>query len=333
MEVSDCMIWVQPQMGRDGLRDLLLPGLVDLKLCLLLESHDRNIVYIANVPKPWALTPGETPRLETLFGADIAERLARAKDGLQRPGERTVIEAMAGEEQIFEFRVQAVGDDAGSHHYLTTLVDRTEERRRERLLKALLREVSHRTKNLMAIIQSLALQTARHSRSLDLFLQKFRGRLYSLSQSQDLITDSNWRGAGLFELVRQQTDKYLPENSDIIRIEGDDAVLSPNAALHLGLALHELVINAVAHGGLLVNGMTVTVRCEHFREANAACLRVAWEEPLRRSMLDGFPPREAHFGSTVLERVVPSALNGRAAYRMDEDAIRYEVSFPLESAA
>lgn len=330
--MSDCMIWVEPQIGRDGLRDLLLPGLVDLKLCLLLQGNDRSILYIANVPKPWTLTPGEAPKLDMLFGRDIADRLERAKDGLQRPGDRVVIEAMAGEEQIFEFRIQAVGSDDGQHHYLTTLADRTEERRRERLLKALLREVSHRTKNLMAIIQSLALQTARHSRSLDLFLQKFRGRLYSLSQSQDLITDSNWRGAGLFELVRQQTDKYLPENSDIIRIEGDDAMLSPNAALHLGLALHELVINAIAHGGLLVNGMTVTVRCERLGDANIG-MRVVWEEPLRRSALDGFPPREAHFGSTVLERVVPSALNGHAIYRMDDDAIRYEVTFPLETAA
>lgn len=332
--MSDCMIWVEPRADQGGLRDLLMPGLVDLKLCFMLENAQRDIIYLANLPKPWAFVAPGVPTLGTVFGPEIAERLTRAKDGLARRGDRAVIEAMAGDEQIFEFRIQIVQGDEAACHFLTTISDRTEERRRERLLKALLREVSHRTKNLMAIIQSLALQTARHSRSLDLFLQKFRGRLYSLSQSQDLITDSNWHGAGLFDLIRQQTEKYLAENSDHVRIEGDDAMLSPNAALHIGLALHELVINAIVHGGLLVNDTVVMVRCEIFEEADNAYMRIVWEEPLvPQGVGGGLHPREAHFGSTVLERVVPAAVNGRADYRMDNDAIRYEIAFPLEMAA
>jgi len=331
--VSDCMIWVEPRADQSGLRDLLMPGLVDLKLCFMLENDRHEIIYLANLPKPWNFAPHERLTLPALFGVELAERLQSAKMGLQRSGDRAVIETMTGDEQIFEFRVQIVARDGEAVHFLTTISDRTEERRRERLLKALLREVSHRTKNLMAIIQSLAFQTARHSRSLDVFLQKFRGRLYSLSQSQDMITDSNWRGADLFGLVRQQTEKYLPENSDLVRIVGEDVVLSPNAAVHLGLALHELIINAIAHGGLLVGGMVVTVRCERFEEAGAAHLRLVWEEPLALQGTGGLPAREAHFGSTVLKRVVPSAVNGQADFRMDEQAIRYELTFPLDAAA
>ncbi|MCR2327014.1 hypothetical protein NSR98_25480, partial [Salmonella enterica] len=84
---------------------------------------------------------------------------------------------------------------------VTTAVEISELKHREQVLKILLREVSHRSKNLLAIIQSIAMQTARFSGSVDQFLQKFRGRLYSLSNSQDLVTDSNWHGAAFRELL------------------------------------------------------------------------------------------------------------------------------------
>ncbi|TGU42030.1 histidine kinase, partial [bacterium M00.F.Ca.ET.146.01.1.1] len=83
---------------------------------------------------------------------------------------------------------------------VTTMVETTEQKRREQTLKTLLREVSHRSKNLLAIIQSIATQTGRYSETLGDFLTRFRGRLQSLASSQDLVTSSNWRGAALREL-------------------------------------------------------------------------------------------------------------------------------------
>jgi len=78
---------------------------------------------------------------------------------------------------------------------ITTGVNVTELRMREQVLKILLREVIHCSKNLLAIMQSIAVQTARFSDSVISFLKKFQGRIQSLSHSQDLVTDSNWRGA------------------------------------------------------------------------------------------------------------------------------------------
>lgn len=326
------VIWSRPHLKQDGLRAFILPGLVDLKLCFLLQGSDRQLVYAANVPAPWSFDPSQDVSLSDIFGRDIAERLDHAIDRLNAPGDKTVVEILASGERIFEFRLQAVSVDGGEVHYLTSIVDRSEDRHRERQLKALLREVSHRSKNLLAIIQSLALQTARHSRSLDLFLQKFRGRLYSLSQSQDLITDSNWRGAGIFSLVRDQTEKYLPENSDLVRIEGEDFTLTPNASLHLGLALHELVVNAVIHGGLVVNGQLVTVTCRRTKDASGAHIEVTWHEPLSPSCALG-DAREVHFGSTVLERVVPVSVNGTAQYSISDDGILYRLQFPDDGGA
>ena len=94
---------------------------------------------------------------------------------------------------------------------ITTAVDVTERKRREQTLRALLREVSHRSKNLLAIIQSIATQTGRYSGTIDAFLSRFRGRLQSLASSQDLVTSSNWRGADLRELVRGQVGRYVAD--------------------------------------------------------------------------------------------------------------------------
>lgn len=330
--MAEGLVWDRPEPRQDGLRDLLIPGLIDLKLCFVLQDEKGGIVYIANVPAPWKLDISRMPDMEGTFGSEIATRLARAKERLTAIGDRALVEIMAGSEQIFEFRIQAVSSRNGALHYLTTIADRSEERHRERLLKALLREVSHRSKNLLAIIQSLALQTARHSRTLDLFLQKFRGRLYSLAQSQDLITDSSWRGAELFSLIHQQTEKYLPENSDLVRIEGENVMLSPNAALHIGLAVHELVVNAVIHGGLLVDGRPVVVTCRRLTEDGEEKIEMIWQEALSQTASQTLAGREAHFGSTVLERVVPASVNGKAQYRLEDETIRYAITFPLDGS-
>jgi two-component sensor histidine kinase len=267
-----------------------------------------------------------------LFGPEVASKLAALKQEMTQSGHKGHVEVTIGSDQVYEFRVQAIELQQGGIHLVTTIVNRSEERHRERLLRALLREVSHRSKNLLAIIQSIALQTARYSGSLDLFLHKFRGRLYSLSQSQDLITDSSWRGAYFFELVQQQTAKYLPENTHLVHISGDNVLLTPNASLHLGLALHELIVNAVSHGSILSNGRIIEVTCTRVQAEGHDSLEMMWDEVLdaHKSVEHGEDALKAHFGSTVLERVVPASVNGEAQYVISEGRISYRLVFPLE---
>src|SRR5690606_21112573 len=103
---------------------------------------------------------------------------------------------------------------------VTTIVEITERKHREQTLRTLLREVSHRSKNLLAIIQSIATQTGRYSSGIDSFLDRFRGRLQSLASSQDLVTSSNWRGAMLHELVDGQVSRFLGEADTAVRLDG-----------------------------------------------------------------------------------------------------------------
>lgn len=312
-----------------------MPALVDLGASIIIQDARHNYLFVTNLPDIWAIEHVDTPTDISLFGTDVSAKLAVLKDGMTGSGGKGHVEIAVGTEQLYEFRVQAVEFANGGLHFITTIVDRSEERHRERLLRALLREVSHRSKNLLAIIQSIALQTARYSGSLELFLHKFRGRLYSLSQSQDLITDSSWRGAYLFELVQHQTEKYLPENRHLVRIRGDNVLLTPNASLHIGLALHELIVNAVSHGSLLRSGRVISVNATRMQVNGHDNLEIIWDEVLDagRNSEEGDEALKAHFGSTVLERVVPASVNGKANYVISTDRISYKLVFPLEGAS
>ena len=189
---------------------------------------------------------------------------------------------------------------------ITTAIDVTDRKRREQTLRALLREVSHRSKNLLAIIQSIATQTGRYSDSIDSFLSRFRGRLQSLSSSQDLVTSSNWRGADLRELVTGQVGRYVADPVRHIRIEGANPYLNPNAALHIGLALHELAVNSVSYGALSKPDGFVTIRAEI---DDGPALNLTWREAISQRKATA---AEKRFGSVALERVVPASLNGSA---------------------
>jgi two-component sensor histidine kinase len=326
------LTWQQAGQNDDKLREFFMPALIDLGASVIIQGRNLDYLYLANLPEAWACGEISTPTDSSLFGDDVAAKLMAVKSGMTESGKKGHIEVTVGSDQVFEFRIQAVEFQSGGLHLVTTIIDRSEERHRERLLRALLREVSHRSKNLLAIIQSIAMQTARYSGSLDLFLNKFRGRLYSLSQSQDLITDSSWRGAYFHDLLRQQTEKYLPDNTHLVKVSGDNVLLTPNASLHLGLALHELIVNAVSHGSLLRSARPVEVTCMRIHVDGHDWLEMRWEETLSNRASDA-PTEEslkAHFGSTVLERVVPASVNGKAQYVIANDQISYQLRFPLD---
>ena len=108
-----------------------------------------------------------------------------------------------------------------------TAVDITEQKRREQALRALLREVAHRSKNLLAIIQSIATQTGRYSETVDDFLSRFRGRLQSLASTQDLVTSSDWRGAALQDLVLDRLPAIPPTRRSAFTWKARNPISTP----------------------------------------------------------------------------------------------------------
>ena len=293
------LTWFEPQHGDGQLREFFISALIEIGTSLILQDNYGKYVCITTLPNRWSVVPGEVPSDRSVFGDDIGLKLEALKAQLQMPGDGAEIEIEPGEDMVFEFRCRMVQMSNDSVYMMTVVIDRTEERRRERLLRVLLREVSHRSKNLLAIIQSIAFQTARYSGSLEMFLDKFRGRLHALSQSQDLITDSSWRGAYFRDLLSQQVEKYVPENTGLIQVSGEDVLLSPNASLHIGLALHELVVNAVSHGDFLRNRAVIKVYCGRITTERGDEIKVTWEEPIERSEPTGERGGKAQFGSKI----------------------------------
>ena len=304
-------------------------ALVSANVSVLFQDTTLAIRYADNLPDhltPSLLIGGNDYHL---FGEKDGEHLTRLKQGVLENGKPMAaeVEIASGDGvRIYELKMERVGGRK-PQGVMSVISEVTESRHREKVLKSLLRELSHRSKNLLAIIQGIATQTARNTLSLDSFLVKFRGRLQSLSNSQDLITDSSWRGAFLFELAEKQFAPYWPETAGSMPIYGINAHLTPNAAVHLGLALHELIVNSASYGAIAGGAASITLNCREATIGDRKAIEIAWGEALQdQSEIHEFIDNS--FGRTVLERVVPSSVNGKAELNLVPGRIEYRLTIP-----
>ena len=313
--------------GDDHVGRALLSALRNAGVAVLYQDRDLKTVWARNMPAPWVRRDGSGVE-ESLLPQAQTERIAAARRNVIASGNSERFEiSLPAEEGVrwFEIWVDPDFDEHGNvAGVLTTKVETTEQKLREQTLKTLLREVSHRSKNLLAIIQSIASQTGRHSDSISDFLARFRGRLQSLASSQDLVTSSNWRGAQLRELVAGQVGRYGADPERSLRFEGANPFLNPNAALHIGLAMHELAVNSVSYGALSRPEGVIEVTAGFDGDGEAA-LSLVWSERLP----DGERKLgRKRFGSVALERVVPVSLNGAATLDIAGDCLKYSLTVP-----
>lgn len=320
-EIIDATLDDDSQLGR-----ALLHALRNAGVSVLYQDPDLRTVWARNMPAPWAVAGGHG---DTILPPSQTDRLIAARQNAIASGNPDRFEISApGEDGMRWFEVWVdpdIAQDGTIRGVMTTKVETTERKRREQSLRALLREVSHRSKNLLAIIQSIASQTGRYSDTIADFLTRFQGRLQSLASSQDLVTSSNWRGAQLRELVYGQVGRYTNGGQNNLRFEGSNPYLNPNAALHIGLAMHELVVNSLSYGALSRPGGTVEIASELTNTGEAPSLRLRWTEPFES---DGELLSLRHFGRVTLERVVPVSLNGEASLNVTGGRLEYHLTVP-----
>lgn len=205
-------------------------------------------------------------------------------------------------------------------------VDVTDRKDGEAHLRLLLRELTHRSKNLLAVIQAMARQTARHAGSTDSFLTQFSARLQALAASHDLLVRESWYGASLNELIRSQMAVYLDRDDAPVSINGPDVALKPEAAQNLGLALHELSVNAATFGALSVPEGRVTIVWKRSGKGGP-------DDPLEIDWLEEFGPkvkvrRKQGFGSMVIERNLSRSLDAQVNMTFPPDGLRCHVVIP-----
>ncbi|GGE19580.1 histidine kinase [Aureimonas endophytica] len=306
-----------------------MAALNNTELTLFSQRSDLIYDWIHNAKGSWLerAEPGQSDR--DILGDANAIRMTALKEEVLRSGKATRFElsVVAGAViRWFDIRVDVErAADGATIGLVGTSLEITDQKRREETLKTLLRELSHRSKNLLAIIQSLASQTARHSVTVPEFLVRFRGRIQSLSSSQDIVTDADWRGADLINLVRMQVERYAPDGMEQVRFDGPDVYLSPTASLHVGLAFHELAVNAASYGSLSVPGGRVTITSALEEDEGERVLRLEWQESGGPQVRSDHDPR---FGTSTLERIVPNSVGGEARLTYRRDGVHYRLMVP-----
>jgi len=152
--------------------------------------------------------------------------------------------------------------------------DITERKNWEKRQAMMLRELSHRVKNTMAVIQSMTRQTLRTSRDPKSFADAFEGRIRSLAASHSLLTDAEWRGARLTEAIHSQLSGLVDDMKKRFELRGPDLVLPPETATQLGLVLHELGTNAAKYGALTTPAGRIAI----IWTVSGKKLRLLWRE-------------------------------------------------------
>lgn len=204
--------------------------------------------------------------------------------------------------------------------------DITERKIWEQRQRLLLGELTHRVKNTLAVVQSITRQTLRSSISAEDFAERLDGRLAALASAHSLLVESEWHGADLGALAREQLQPYISENSDRLSIRGDVVSLPPDLATPFGLVLHELATNAVKFGSLSQPGGRVEL--SWYVHGNDQCiLTVVWQE--KGGPPVGTPTR-AGFGGTLIDR----GLRGATVVReFRHDGLECNIHLPLEAKA
>jgi PAS domain S-box-containing protein len=198
-------------------------------------------------------------------------------------------------------------------------VDITDRKEAEERQVLLAREVDHRARNALALVQSIVRLT--RADSIKSYIGAVDGRIGALSRAHTLLAQSRWQGAELARLVEEELAPYRRADGESITVSGPDVSLEPRTAQTLALALHELSTNAAKYGALSV--MT-------------GCVRLTWELQPERLVLywvEGGgpptqPPASAGFGIRVIGASVERQLEGEAKFDWRPEGLHCSLSVP-----
>jgi PAS domain S-box-containing protein len=260
----------------------------------------------------------------------VEATLARASDpdsGGHFQFEYRIRRPSDGVERWMSSRGQTIFENRRPVRITGVSYDFTERKFAEEHLKLLMREVNHRSKNLLSVVQAVARQTARKSDPAT-FVVQLSERIDGLAASQDLLVKNLWQGVDVAALIEAQLSHFKDLIGTRIVVDGPLADLTPPAAQGIGMALHELATNAAKYGALSNSTGRVTIKWQVVADYPPEFL-MTWIE-------DGGPPVEAPthsgFGQMVIGRMVESAINGKAEIEYRDSGFRWTLTGPVESA-
>jgi PAS domain S-box-containing protein len=222
--------------------------------------------------------------------------------------------------------VSLLRDGTGRPANIITLVtDVTERKQHEQHIDLLLREVNHRSKNLLSLVQAIAQQTVKTKP--DDFLPRLQARIQALAASHDVLVGNEWKGAYLHELARSQLAHFHDQTDKRIELTGPPIFASASAAQALGMAFHELATNAIKYGALSDASGRVELGWKIVKGAEGEQVFVLeWIES------DGPPvaaPSSSGFGSTAICRLAEQSLGAKVELNYPRTGLTWRLQCPL----
>jgi PAS domain S-box-containing protein len=229
-----------------------------------------------------------------------------------------------GAERWMNSQGQAIFQNRRPVRMIGVTYDMTERKRAEDHIKLLMREVNHRSKNLLTVVQAVARQTARKSDPAE-FVVRLSERIDGLAASQDLLVKTLWQGVDVAALIEAQLSHFKDLFGARIVIDGPAANLTPPAAQGIGMALHELATNAAKYGALSNSTGRVTIKWQVVADAPPE-FQMTWIE-------EGGPPVQAPnhsgFGQMVIGRMAEAAVSGTAELQYLESGFVWKLTGPV----
>jgi two-component sensor histidine kinase len=225
---------------------------------------------------------------------------------------------------------EGAGCDRRAVNMVGTAQDITEHKRREEERKEreekehlLMREINHRAKNMLSVVDAIAHQTV--TKNPENFVERFSERIQALSANQDLLIRNEWKGVEVEDLVRAQLAHFADLIGSRIVMHDPKLRLNASAAQAIGLALHELATNAGKYGALSTDAGRVDIRWE----CDGDTLTMSWTER------DGPPvsaPEGHGFGTIVMQAMAERSIDGAVQLDYAPSGLMWRLTCPAASA-
>jgi PAS domain S-box-containing protein len=261
-------------------------------------------------------------------GERSAEVLEQIRKIISTEPQARVVELMIrtkdGRERTWSFVSSALGTQSdGRRLFVCVAQDVTEQKAHEEHVHLLMREVNHRAKNMLSLVQAIARQTA--AREPEDFIGRFTERIQALAANQDLLVRNEWQGVDVEELACAQLAPFADLVGSRIAMRGPKLRLNAAAAQAIGLALHELATNAGKYGALSVGAGRVEVSWR----LDGLSFAMNWTERNGPAVLQ---PARRGFGSTVVEQMAKLTVGGEVDLDYVSSGLIWRLTCPAANA-
>ena len=198
-------------------------------------------------------------------------------------------------------------------------------RRAEAHQRILIEELSHRVKNMLAVVNAMARQTFHSTPDPQAFVDKFLRRIEALGRTHGLLSRENWGTVQLKDVAAESLEAYIMDEKKRVILNGPSVALKPKAALALGIVFHELATNAVKHGALSNNDGAVAIDWTFDPEQRVSLRWAEKEGPICMK------PTRNGFGSKLIQLELSHELRGSVDLHYDPGGFRAEMNFPAEA--